>query len=216
MIWRGIATAVVVCLGAANWLSASLAQDSRVGGTNSTGLEVNTSPRFNTWRTATLGIHKGVDAYRNALEAARIKIGDAANELLGRHAFRYVTSKTEVELALVSASELGVYTESSLSDVYRLAKSFGLTLCPGEVGPQLRLDYRDQPVGEVLDIAMEPVATYYGDLAILSLINFGSGLALIGGNGRSDVSVARTKRFVFALPAGRGLEAGRSLRVSQS
>ena len=108
MIWRGIATAVVVCLGAANWLSASLAQDSRVGGTNSTGLEVNTSPRFNTWRTATLGIHKGVDAYRNALEAARIKIGDAANELLGRHAFRYVTSKTEVELALVSASELGV------------------------------------------------------------------------------------------------------------
>jgi hypothetical protein len=211
MIWRGIG-AVVICLGAGTWVSATLAQDSRMGGSHSPGL-VNTSPRFNTWRTATLGIHKGVDAYRNALEAARIKIGDAANEILGRPAFRYVTSKTEVELALVSASELGVDTESSLSDVYRLARRFGLTLCPGEVGPQLRLDYRDQPVAEVIDVAMEPVATYYGDLTILSLINFGQGLALIGGDGRPDVIVARTKRFIFALPTGQGLEAERSVTV---
>jgi hypothetical protein len=215
MIWRGKAVVVVVCLAAATWVSATLtlAQDSRTGGANSTGLDLNSSPRFHAWRTVTLGIHKGVDAYRNALDAAKIKIGDAADEILGRPAFPYVTSKTEVQLALVSAPELGVDIQSKLSDIYRLAKRFGLTLCPGEVGPQLRLDYRDQPVGEVIDIAMEPVATYYGDPTILSLMNFGQGLALIGGDGRSDVIVTRTKRFIFALPAGQGLEAERSVAV---
>jgi hypothetical protein len=120
-----------------------------------------------------------------------------------------------VELALVSASDLGANPAFSLGDVYKRAKKLGLTLCPAAVGPQLRLEYRDQPVGEALDIAMEPVATYGGFLTILAVVNFGSGLALIGGDGRSDAIVARTKRFVFALPAGQGLEAARSLRSSQ-
>jgi hypothetical protein len=195
MIWRGIAVAAVVCLAAATWVSATLAQAN--------------SPRFNAWQTLTLGIHKGVNAYRNALEAAKIKIGDAANEILGRPAFAYVTSRTEVQLALVSASNLGVESASSLADVYKRAKELGLTLCPAEVGPQLRLEYRDQPVGETLDIAMEPVATYSGELTVLALVNFGSGLALIGGDGRSGAVVLPTRRFVFALPAKARLEARR-------
>jgi hypothetical protein len=54
----------------------------------------------------------------------------------------------------------------------------------------LRLDYRDQPLGEALNIAMEPVATYSGNPTILSLVNLGSGLALIGGDGRSEFIAA--------------------------
>ena len=147
------------------------------------------------------------------LKQRKLKSETLPTRILGRPAFSYVTSKTEMQLVLVSASELGVDTKSNLSDVYILAKGLGLTLCPGEVGPQLRLDYRDQPIGEVLDIAMEPVATYSGDLAILSLINFGQGLALIGGDGRSDIIVSRTRRFVFALPAGQGMERSVSFAI---
>jgi hypothetical protein len=58
--------------------------------------------------------------------------------MLSRHAFHYASVKTEVELALLSASELGVETECSLSDVYKRPKQVGL-VCPAEVGPQLRL-----------------------------------------------------------------------------
>jgi hypothetical protein len=206
---RSLCTLVLVCFGLIASLSAALAQDQRMQGGQLLGLDVNSPTQFQIWRTTTLGIHKGVDAYRDALDAARIKIGDAADEILGRPAFPYVRSKMDLELTLVSAAELGVEAEASLADVYKRAKQFGLALCPPEVGPQLRLDYRDQPRGESLKIGMEPVATYSGEPTILSLVNFGSGLALVGSNGRFEFMVPRYFRFVFALPAKLPLEARR-------
>ena len=144
--------------------------------------------------------YKGVNAYRDAFDAAKIKIGDAADEILGRPAFPYVRGKTDLELTVVSAAELGVESESALADVYNRARRLGLVLCPAEVGPQLRLDYRDQPLGESLIIAMEPVNTYNGDPTILSLMNFGTGLALVASDGRAEFMVSGYLRFVFALP----------------
>ena len=67
------------------------------------------------WQTITLGTYKGVDAYRDVMDAAGIKIRDSANEILARPDFPYARVKTEVELALLSGSELGVETQSSLS-----------------------------------------------------------------------------------------------------
>jgi hypothetical protein len=197
--------ALAVCLGLAVFSSgAALAQEKPIGRLSS---DISTQARFQIWRTTTLGSYKGVNAYRDALDVAKIKIGNAADEILGRPAFSYVRGKTDLELTVVSAAELGVESESALAAVYNRARQLGLVLCPAEIGPQLRLDYRDQPVGEALDIAMEPVATYSGALTILALVNFGSGLALIGGDGRSDATVPRARRFVFALPAKGGLEA---------
>jgi hypothetical protein len=69
------------------------------------------------------------------------------------------------------------------------------------------LDYRNQPLGEALDIAMEPVATYSGDRTILTLANWGTGLLLIGRDGRPESTVFRKSRFVFALPGKGRLEA---------
>ena len=194
---KGLLHSLIVAIGLAVFSSPVLAQQQR---------------EIQIWRTTTLGFHKGVDSYRDALDAAKIKIGDAADEILGRPAFLYVKEKTEVELTVVSAADLGVESEAALADVYKQAKQFGLALCPAEVGPQLRLDYRDQPRGESLNIAMEPVATYSGEPTILSLLNFGSGLALVGSNGRSDFMVPRYFRFVFALPGKLPLEARRDPR----
>jgi hypothetical protein len=184
---------LILAVGLAVYSSPVLAQQQR-------GIDVGAQGRFQIWRTTTLGSHKGVDSYRDALDTAKMKIGDAADEILGRPAFHYVKEKTEVELTLVSAAELGVKSESPLSEVYQRATQLGLALCPPEVGPQLRLDYRDQPVGESLLIAMEPVKTYYGAPTILSLMNFGSGLALVGSDGRPESVVSGYLRFVFALP----------------
>jgi hypothetical protein len=111
---------------------------------------------------------------------------------------------------MLSAADLGVESDqSSLAEVYQRAREAGLELCPAEVGPQLRLDYRNQPLGEALDIAMEPVATYSGDPTILTLANWGTGLLLIGRDVRPESMVFRKSRFVFFLATSDRLESMR-------
>jgi hypothetical protein len=211
---RWLRTPLVMCLGLAVSLSAALAQDKPTLSAQSSGLKVNKPAHFPVWRTITLGTYKGVDAYRRALDAAGIKIGDAADEILGRPAFPYGTMKTDVELVLLSAEDLGFKSQSSLADVYKRARQVGLELCPAEVGPQLRLDYRNQPRGEALTIAMEPVVTYSGEPTILALANFvPSGLLLIGSDGRSEFMVPSTFRFVFTLPTNERPEALRGPQI---
>jgi hypothetical protein len=211
---RRLHTALALCLGFAVSLSAALAQDKPTLDAQSSQVNVNKPAHLQIWRTITLGTYKGVDAYRDALDLARIKVGDSADEILGRPAFPFATTKTDVELAVLSSADLGVESDqSSLAEVYKRARQAGLELCPAEVGPQLRLDYRNQPLGETLDIAMEPVATYSGDPTILTLVNWGTGLMLIGRDGRSDSMLFRKSRFVFALPSKGRPEALRGPRI---
>ena len=50
----------------------------------------------------------------------------------------------EVELVSVSVGEL-CGREASRREIYAAAERQGLSLCPPEVGPYLRLEYKDQP-----------------------------------------------------------------------
>jgi hypothetical protein len=205
---RRLLTPAVLCVGLPIWLIGALAQDKPMhGAQSSSGLDVNASAKLQIWRTTTLGAYKGVDAYRDALDAAGIKIGDSANEILGRPAFPYARVKTDVALVVFSVSELGLEADyTSLSGVYGRARQIGLDLCPAEVGPRLRLDYRNQPLGSAVHVAMDPVATYSGEPKILALTNFGGVVALIGNDGRPDFMVPRMFRFVFSLPSKDRLE----------
>jgi hypothetical protein len=204
MIWLGLAVS----------LSAALAQDEPTPRAHSSAVNVTKTAHLQIWRTITLGSYKGVDAYRDALDISKIKIGDSADEILGRPAFPYARTKTNVELAVLSAADLGVESDqASLAEVYQRARQAGLELCPAEVGPRLRLDYSNQPLGEALDIAMEPVATYGGEPTILTLANWGTGFLLIGRDGRPESLVFRKSRFVFALPTKGRLEAERGPQI---
>src|SRR5262249_6227801 len=142
---RRLRLPLVMGLGLAVSLTVALAQEEPTLGAQPSGPSVYTPAHFQIWRTITLGTYKGVDAYRDALDSARMKLGLSADEILGRPAFPYARVKTDVKLAVLSAAELGVESdEASLADVYKRARQVGLELCPAEVGPQLRLDYRNQ------------------------------------------------------------------------
>jgi hypothetical protein len=154
------------------------------------------------WKTITVGGSKGVNALRAAMEAApcRILIGDDADEILGRPAFLFIKSPVELDLVVLSVFELGFSDRASLHDICARAVAQGFELCPAEVGPALRFNYLDQPLGEFLHIAMRPVARYTGELVDFSVGNAGAGLILIGGDGQPDVMLSGAERFVFIRP----------------
>jgi len=125
------------------------------------------------WKTVSLGTYMRSTAMFDALDEAGVHVGDTANEILHRPAFTLSKMKTQVHLVVLSATDLGWRGHESLGSLYARAHSRGYQLCPPEVAVQPRLQYHDQPVGEFLDIAMEPIATYEGVLAGLSLANGG-------------------------------------------
>jgi hypothetical protein len=173
----------------------------------------NAPPRFSTpvksaaeiliWKTITLGEYQNVDAIRSALDNSPcpIGLGDSVDEALGRPAFPFTKTKLELDLVVVSAVDLGFPEDGAPSvDIYKRAKAIGLGLCPPELGPALRLIYLDQPRGEFLHIAMPSVALYNHELVDFSLGNDGSRLLIVGGDGRPELVLPGTIRFIFVRP----------------
>jgi hypothetical protein len=167
------------------------------------------------WKTITVGGSKGVNAVRKAMETTPcpIEIGDDADEILGRPAFPFIKKPVELDLVVLSVFELGfgdqdarndvmlgASVEVSLHDIYARALSLGFELCPAEVGPALRLQYLDQPLGEFLQIAMNPVARYTGELIRFRVAKAGFGLLLLGSDGDPATTVPGAFRFVFVRP----------------
>jgi hypothetical protein len=147
--------------------------------------------------TITIGTFSNSFALRNALDAAGCGIGDLAEEILARPAFTVSATKTEVELVAVSAAELGFQTDTaSLADIYARAQQLGFGLAAAEVAPQLRLQYFDQPIGQLL-IGMEPIKTWKGQPVILTVANGGAGLILIGQDGSADAQIPVRPRILF-------------------
>jgi hypothetical protein len=154
------------------------------------------------WKTVTVGLHRGVNAVRKAFDDARIAVGDSADEVLGRPAFTFTNERRELDLVVLSVAALGFGVEGgTLADIHARAIQLGFELCPEEVGPHLRLQYLNQPVGEFLHVAMKPQRTYGGDLVDFTLANSGAGLALLGGSARPDLLIPRNVVFVFVRPS---------------
>jgi hypothetical protein len=156
---------------------------------------------FRVWKTITLGEFANSFALRDALDAADCGIGDLAEEILARPAFTLVSTKTDVDLVVVSAADLGFENESvSLDDIYSRAEQFGLVLAPAEVGPALRLHYFDQPIGEFLHVGMKPITTWKGERGIFVVANGGAGLILIGQHGSADTQMDALSKILFVRP----------------
>ena len=152
-----------------------------------------------TWRTITIGTFTDSLALRNELDSRGCNVGGQAAEILARPTFTISPFKTNVELVDLSPAQLGFTSDTvTLADVYARAQQLGFELAAAEVGPQLRLQYFDQPVGEFLIIGMEPIKTWSGEHVILNVANGGAGLILIGQDGRAGAAASVTSRFIFA------------------
>ena len=138
-----------------------------------------TSPKFKVWKTIKLGTGlKSAKDFRRALKDGGFKISDWANHILGKPAFTVATEGTEVGLVKVTVAELGFMKGARRDQIYSRAKELGLELCSSEVGPQLRLQYQDQPNGERVLIGMVPITDSYGDLLVFDVWRDDSGFWL--------------------------------------
>lgn len=112
--------------------------------------------RFLTWRTVFLGTDlKTADEFRHAIMSDGKRIGDWANDFLGKSEFTTADTLVEVGLVNVSAAELGLNRGGTYEQIYSRALQRGLKLCSPEVGPQLCLQYTNQPLDECLLIGMK-------------------------------------------------------------
>lgn len=122
--------------------------------------------QFSTWRTVKIGSHVSVEDLKSDITKGGHNISDYSKDILGKPAFTLADQESELELVKVTARELGFSNGATRKDIYNRAIEQGLMICPSEVGPQLKLQYKDQPKGEWLLIAMEPITVSDGDLRV--------------------------------------------------
>ena len=156
-------------------------------------------PDFKVWKTIKLGTGpKTAGDFRKAIKDNKMRISDWASDILGKPAFTVAAEETELDLVVVSVAELGFKNGATREQIYARAKELDLDLCPAEVGPQLRLQDKDQPNGEWLVIAMEPITASAGRLRLFSVERRGSGLWLGSDDGYPGSVWDAGPRFVFS------------------
>ena len=149
---------------------------------------------FPTWKTLSLGC-TSAKAYRAMLKAAGMGIGDYASQMLDKIPANSVA--TEVDLVKVTPADLGLKNGGTYAEICTRAKESNLDLCPTEVGPKLRLEYKDQPRNEWIRIAMEPITASDGRLGVFDVGHDDDGPWLCRDCGNSDFFWLADCRFVF-------------------
>ncbi len=94
--------------------------------------------------------------YEEELINKGFKISYWAQDILGK--IEPLKQKEEIDTVSFSVEQLGFPKGATFQEIYEKAKEFNLELCPPQIGPELRLSYTDQPNGEWLIIAMDPIS----------------------------------------------------------
>jgi hypothetical protein len=151
------------------------------------------------WKTIVVGSYGTSIALRDALVARQIRIGDLAGQMLRLPTFTLMPAHANVDLSVMTAGQLVHRPDgATFAEIHAHAIELGLELCAPEVGPQLRLQYPDQRLGEYLLIGMAPLPTADNSAACFVVGNGGAGLIIIGRSAEVDMTVSSRARFVFA------------------
>ena len=154
---------------------------------------------FRVWKTIKLGLHNSSKEYRNALKAGKYQIGTYAGQILDKTPISQ--EEIEVDLVLVTGTQLGFKANVRRDAIYERALERGLQKCPAEVGPALREQYTDQPMREWVLIGMDPIAGSGGGLRVFVVGHDVRGQWLYGDDGDPDHVWDPGPQWVFVLPS---------------
>lgn len=136
------------------------------------------------WMTIKLGTQKKVADLRKGILDVGDRIGDWGDDTLKRTAV--ASEPTEIELFRATVAEIGFPSGGTWAQIRAELDEFGFGNCPAEVGPQLRLQYTNQPNGEWLWVVMEPITDSVGFLGVFCVAHDSDVRWLCSGYGRPD------------------------------
>lgn len=134
-----------------------------------------------------------------SLRGANYKISDYAMDMLKSKDFETLKNPEAVDLVRLTVKDLGFEQGATTDQIYARADELGLELCPAEVGPQYRLAYSDQPLGELTYIAMKQITDRDGDPNVFDVVHDAGGLWLRSGWARPGRAWDPGDSFVFRL-----------------
>jgi len=101
------------------------------------------------------------------------------------------------KLVKFTVAQLGLKSGATTKEIFETAQKQGLELCPAEIGPQLCLKYENQPSGEYLRIAMNPITDRDGHLLLFGVDHDNGKRGLHYFNGRPGSAWFGDDDFVF-------------------
>src|ERR1035437_3748493 len=141
-----------------------------------------------TWKTITINKKPSTEG---------IQISDWAEDMLKKVKWN---KKQRIDLVRITVGELFNDTNLHTTDeIYAKAKKKGLSLCPPQVGLQLRVDYKDQPMNEWLYMVMKPITDSYGGPHVFKLGRRDGGLWLYSIWANPGNAWHPLHEFVFSL-----------------
>lgn len=123
---------------------------------------------------------KTKEKLQRELEQAGINVTPYTQDMMRSLDFTTLSNPQTIDTVRLKVRDLGLTGYPTTEELYKRAKELGLELCPAEVGPQYRLAYTDQPLGEWLYIGMKHITDRYGYPGVFYLARDGDCLWLYG------------------------------------
>lgn len=142
---------------------------------------------------------KTAQQLENELEQAGININSYARDMMHSADFTTLKDPQKLETVRVKVQDLKLSRTSTTHIIYEKAQELGLELCPAEVGPHMRLAYKDQPMGEWFVIGMKQITDRFGLPFVFGLGRRGDGLWLDVGWAGPGIRWYPEHEFVFSL-----------------
>lgn len=142
---------------------------------------------------------KSVAELERTLKQNKINVSGYAGDMMKKPEFMTLKSREVVDLVHLKVGDLGFTDYPTTDQLYEAAGRFGLELCPPEAGPELRLKYTDQPLGEWEYVAMKQIADSGGNPRVFKLLRHDDGLWLDGYWARPTNRWNLDNGFVFRI-----------------
>lgn len=128
------------------------------------------------------------------------RVSSYAKSMMENPDFTTLPSPEQLDLVRLHVKDLDIKKNyPTTSEIYKKAQDLGLELCPAEVGPQYRLQNRNQPLGEWFNIGMKPIPDSDGYPHVFRLEHDDDGLWLDGHWTEPARDWRPEREFVFSL-----------------